>query len=112
MATFEDFQKIQIKVGKIISAEAVEGSAKLLKLQVDFGKDEAGNDIVRQICAGIAKFYPADSLAGKEAVFVFNLEPKVLAGVESNGMILAASSETGPVLLMPDKEVPPGAGIK
>ena len=110
--SFEDFKKIEIKVGKIISAERIEGSDKLLKLEVDSGLSEAGESIKRQIIAGIAQFYAPESLIGKECPFAYNLAPRVLKGLESQGMILCPSGESGPVLLHPDKEVPPGAIIK
>jgi len=103
---FEDFAKLEIRIGKILTAERVEDSNKLLKLQVDFGDEQ------RQILAGIAKFYEPENLVGKECPFAFNLEPKSLGGLESQGMILCPSDETGPVLLHPDKPVPPGAKIK
>ena len=102
---FEDFKKIDIRVGKIISAEKIEGSDKLLKLQVDFGEEK------RQIVSGIAQFYEPDSLIGKECPFAFNLAPKSLMGVESQGMILAADDD-GPVLMSPDKEIKPGSIVK
>ncbi len=103
---FEDFAKLEIRIGKILSAERVENSNKLLKLEVDFGDEK------RQILAGIAKFYTPEDLIGKECPFAFNLEPKSLGGLESQGMILCPSDENGPVLLHPDKPVPPGAKIK
>jgi len=103
---FEDFIKLEIRVGKILSAEKVENSNKLLKLKVDFGTEQ------RQILAGIAKFYELESLVGKECPFAFNLAPKALGGLESQGMILCPSGENGPVLLHPDKEVPPGSIVK
>jgi len=107
MITFEDFKKIEIKIGKIISADRVENSSKLLKLKVDFGLEQ------RQILAGIAKFYEAENLIGKECPFAFNLEPKMLGELESQGMILCASNESGqPVLLHPEKEVAPGSILK
>lgn len=102
---------MEIRIGKIISAEKVENSNKLLKLKVDFGEPDlpAG----RQVLAGIAKFYEPESLIGKECPFAFNLEPKMLGELESQGMILCPSNEDGqPVLLHPDKEVPPGSIIK
>ena len=104
--TFDDFKKIDIRIGKILSAEKVEGSDKLLKLEVDFGEDR------RQIIAGIAQFYAPEALIGKECPFAYNLAPRALAGLESQGMILCPSNEAGPVLLHPDKEVPPGSLIK
>jgi methionine--tRNA ligase beta chain len=106
---FEDFAKLEIRIGKILSAEKVEGSNKLLKLQVDFGGELSSP---RQILAGIAKFYEPESLLGKLCPFAFNLEPKSLGGLESQGMILCPSGENGPVLLHPDKDVPPGCLVK
>jgi len=109
--TFEDFKKLDIRVGKIISAEKVEGSDKLLKLMVDFGF-EGEISVTRQIIAGIAQFYAPEALIGKECPFAYNLAPRVLKGLESQGMILCPSGETGPVLLHPDKEITPGSIIK
>ncbi len=121
--TFDDFKKIDIRIGKILSAERVEGSDKLLKLEVDFGEDR------RQIIAGIAQFYAPEALIGKECPFAYNLAPRILKGLESQGMILCASApdirlssvealSTGPsdngspVLLHPDKEILPGSVVK
>jgi len=107
MITFEDFKKLEIKIGKIISAEKVENSNKLLKLKVDFGSEQ------RQILAGIAKFYEPENLVEKQCPFAFNLEPKMMGELESQGMILCPSDENGqPVLLHPDREVPPGSIVK
>ena len=105
MITIDDFKKIELRVAKIISAERVEGSEKLLKLQVDLGDEK------RQIVAGIGLAYDPDTLAGKQIVVVANLEPRALMGIESQGMLLAAGGNV-PVLLAPDKEVPPGASIR
>lgn len=104
--TFDDFKKLEIKIGKIISAEKVEDSDKLLRLLVDFGTDQ------RQVIAGIAQFYAPEALIGKECPFAYNLAPRVLKGLESQGMILCPSNEDGPVLLHPDNPVPPGSLIK
>lgn len=104
--SFDDFKKIELRIGQIKSAEAVAGSEKLLKLSVDFG--EAGD---KQILAGLAKTYTPDSLIGVRAVFVFNLEPRKLMGLESQGMVLAAESEEGPMILVPYKDAPPGSII-
>lgn len=106
MASYEDFEKIDIRIGEIISAEKVENSNKLLKLQVNFGQEQ------RQILAGIAKNYESEFLKGKKCAFVFNLETKEILGLESQGMILAASSELGPVILIPEKEAEPGSKVK
>ena len=105
MLTFDDFKKVELKVARIIEAEEVSGAEKLLKLQIDLGSEK------RQIVAGIKKSYPAKDLVGKEIAVVVNLEPRMVMGIESNGMLLAASDDTGPVLLRPDKDVPPGSGI-
>lgn len=103
---FEDFKKLEIRVGKIISAEKVEGADRLLKLEVDFTTEK------RQIVSGIAEFYKADDLVNKEFVFIINLEARKFKGIESQGMILAAYDEGRPVLLHPDKEVPAGSIVK
>ncbi len=109
---FEDFAKVELKIVKILEASRIDGSDKLLKLKVSLGL-ESGADLpaVRQVIAGIGKNYEPDFLIGKEIAIVANLEPRMLMGLESQGMILAAKSETGPVVLFPEKEVPPGAGI-
>jgi len=105
MISFEDFQKIELKVAKIIEAEKIEKSEKLLKLIVDLGDEK------RQLVAGIAKYYKPEDLIGKEIVIVANLEPKKLMGIESQGMLLAANVDGKPVILIPEKEVPPGTKI-
>jgi len=107
MISFEDFKKVEIRVGKIIVAERLETSEKILKLEVDFGL-EIGK---RQILAGIAKFYTPETLVGQLCPFVVNLESKIIAGLESQGMILCAD-DGSPVLLHPDKEITPGALIR
>lgn len=104
---YDDFKKVEIKIAKIVEAEEVIGAEKLLKLQIDLGNAEK-----RQIVAGIKKRYEAKGLIGKEIVVVTNLEPRMVMGLESNGMLLAASDEGGPVILMPEREVPPGSGVK
>jgi len=105
MISFKDFQKIELKVAKIIEAEKIERSEKLLKLIVDLGNEK------RQLVAGIAKYYRPQDLIGKEIVIVANLEPKKLMGIESQGMLLAANVDGEPVILIPEKEVPPGTKI-
>jgi methionyl-tRNA synthetase len=110
---FDEFQKVELRVAKVLAAERVEGSEKLLKLQLDAGdKDEAGSSLTRQIVAGIGKVYAPENLVGREIVIVANLEPRKLMGLESQGMLLAASDEAGPVFLMPEHDVPPGSGIR
>ena len=114
MINFEEFKKIELKVAKVLSAERVEGSDKLVRLELDLNeKNEAGLPAVRQVIAGIGKAYSPESLINREIVIVANLEPRALMGLESQGMLLAATDEAGkPVILMPEKEVPPGTVIR
>jgi len=104
----EDFAKIEMRVGKVKSAERVAGADKLLQLQVDIG------DEVRQIVAGLALAYKPEDLVGRKVVVVVNLQPRKLRGVESNGMIVAASSgpDGSPVLAGFLEDVPVGARLK
>ncbi len=104
--SFDDFKKLDIRIGKVISAERVEGADKLIKLQIDFGKEK------RQIVAGMAEFFDPEHFIGKEIPILINLEPRSFKGVESQGMILAADVGGKPVLLHPEKEVPPGSIVK
>lgn len=106
MIAFEDFQKLDLRIGKIIEAYKIEGSEKLLKLSVDLG------EMQRQIIAGIGRQYAPEDLAGRDIVVLVNLEPRNLMGLESQGMLLAAEGEQGPVLLMPDQELKPGSKIR
>ena len=103
---YEDFKKVQIQVGEIISAEPVEGSEKLLKLKVKFNEEE------RQILSGIAKFVSPEQLIGMKVPFVTNLKPRMMMGLESNGMILAAiDTEQNFSLLQVNKEVSSGTHV-
>ncbi len=106
MITFEDFQKLDIRIGKITEAEKVEGADKLLKLQVDIGSEK------RQLVAGIAEFFDPANLIGKQIPILVNLEPKALRGIESQGMILVAEAGGEFALLTPEKEVPPGSRVR
>ena len=104
--SFADFQKLDIRVGKILFAEPVAGSSKLIKLRVDLGGDE------RTIVAGIAAEYSPEELAGKSIAVLANVESKTLMGIESQGMILAADVRGKAVLLHPGKSAPAGSQIK
>ena len=105
--TFEDFKKLDIRIGRVLSAERVEGTDKLIKLQIDLGTEK------RQVVAGMADFLEPDHFTGKEVPVLTNLEPRTLRGVESQGMVLAAEVEGGrPVLLLPEDEVPPGSVVR
>jgi methionyl-tRNA synthetase len=103
--TYDDFKKLELKVAKIVSAEPVPGATKLLKLMIDLGTEQ------RQIVAGIALAYKPAELVGKSIVVVANLAPAVIRGVESNGMLLAATGPTGLALVAPDRETAPGSPV-
>jgi len=111
LINYEDFSKLELRVVKILSAERVEGSEKLLKLTVDSGETDlpAG----RQVIAGIGKQYAPEDLTDKKIIIIANLEPRKLMGLESQGMLLAASTEErGPFLLVPDQDIDPGAEVR
>jgi len=105
----EDFKKVELVVGKILSAEKVPDTDKLLKLEVDFAEEKP-----RQIISGISLFFPDCSvLVGKKCMFVANLEPRIIRGLESQGMILAVSTEDGKFsLLEPSDEISAGSRAK
>jgi len=104
--TIEEFQRIDLRVGKIIEAKKVEGAKRLLQFIVDIG------DEYRQLIAGIAESYKPEDIIGKEIVIVANLKPAVIRGITSNGMLLAASNNDVISILSPDKEMPPGSKVK
>ena len=106
MISFEDFAKVELKTGKVLSAESVEDSEKLIKLIVDIGEQNP-----RQILAGIRMWYDPESLVGKTIIVVANLEPRMMMGLESQGMLLAADGEK-PIPLTTNEEVNPGAKIR
>lgn len=107
MINIEDFFKVEIKMGKILAAERVEGSDKLLKLQIDLGEEKP-----RQILSGIAKAVPdPESIVGKTVPIIANLAPRMMMGMESQGMMLCADGDT-PILLHPAAEVTPGSIVK
>ncbi len=100
--TFEDFKRIEIRVGKILSCEKVENADKLLKLQVDFGEFQ------RQIVSGIAESFTPEELVGKKLPFIVNLEYRKFKGEESQGMLMAIDADEKTVLLEPSAEVKEG----
>jgi len=108
MITIDDFHKVEIKIGEILSAEKVENADKLLRLSVDFGEETP-----RQIVSGIAMYFPdPQTLVGKKCAFCTNLEPRTIRGLESNGMIMAVSTEDGKFsLLEAGPEIPGGTQI-
>ncbi|MBQ2769234.1 MAG: methionine--tRNA ligase [Clostridia bacterium] len=104
--TFDDFVKVQLRVGEIIACEAVPKSNKLLKETVKFGEE------TRTIVSGIAKHYKPEEMVGKKVVFVTNLAPRKVCGILSEGMIMAAEDENGTLaLIVPDKDVESGASL-
>lgn len=107
MINIEDFIKVELKVGTILEVEEIEGSEKLLKLKVDLGEDNP-----RQVLSGIKKWYSKETLEGTQAVFVANLEPRMMMGLESQAMIMATGNDESVVLLRPESPVPPGSKIR
>jgi len=103
----DDFKKLDLRVAKIVAAERVEKSEKLLRLTVAVVDSET-----RTIVAGIGKAYQPETLVGRLIIILANLEPRSLMGIESQGMLLAADSPDGPVILIPEKPVAAGAPIQ
>ena len=104
MINFEDWSKVELRVARVLSAERIEGSEKLLRLEASLGEEK------RQIIAGIGKSYDPENIIGKQIVIVANLEPRSLMGLESQGMIVAVTNDEGrPVLVIPEKEVGEGS---
>lgn len=116
LISIDDVVKLEIKMGKIVTAEKVDGSDKLLKFSVDFGGE------VRTIVSGVAKAYAPEQMVGKMVPVITNLAPRKLKGIESQGMIIYAIDETAdpqtgipghlPIMLNPEKEVPPGSLVQ
>jgi methionyl-tRNA synthetase len=104
--SIEEFAKVQMRVGQVLEAEKVPNSRKLMRLRVDIGIE------VRQVVAGIAEAYQPADLLNKKVVIVANLKPAKLMGIESNGMIVAASDGNRPILVTFSEDVPNGAILK
>jgi len=105
--TIDDFMKVELRVAKVLAAESVPKSTRLLKLHVDVGSEQ------RTLVAGIAESYAPETLVGKTVVIVFNLKPAKLMGIESNGMVLAASPEGGKAIVVTFEEPPaPGTRVR
>jgi methionyl-tRNA synthetase len=107
--TIDDFKKIKAQIGKVLSAEAVPDSDKLIRFELDFGEAQP-----RQILSAIREWYPEpEKLIGKQMLFVVNLAPRKIRGFESNGMLMAVDGLDGtPVFLVPDAEVQPGTTVR
>jgi len=104
--TIDDFKKVVLKVGKVFEATAHTNANKLLVLKVDLGGGET-----RQVVSGIKQWYAPETLVGKSVILVANLAPAMLRGVESQGMVLAASSGDQVILLSPEKDAAPGSKV-
>jgi len=104
--TIDDFAKIDLRVAKVLECEKVEGSDKLLKLQLEVGSEK------RQVVSGISKYYAPEDLVGRSVVLVANLKPVKIRGIESNGMILAADAGDSVVVVTPLSEIPSGSKVR
>ncbi|HEK85019.1 MAG: methionine--tRNA ligase [Candidatus Saccharicenans sp.] len=104
--SFDEFKKMDLRVAKVLAAERVPNTNKLLKLQIDLGSEQ------RQIIAGVAESYSPEELVGKEFIIIANLQPAVIRGIESQGMLLAAEVEGKAIIPFFDREIPPGTKVK
>ena len=104
--TFDEFKRMDLRVGQITKAEGVEGTQKLVKLEVDIGTEK------RQIVAGVAEAYPPETLIGKRIIVVANLKPARIRGVESQGMLLAADVGDRPIIPFFGEDVPAGTKVR
>lgn len=103
---FEDFEKLDLRIGKVLEVTPIPNSKKLMKIMVDFGAEK------RQAVAGLLQYYKPEELVGKKCVFLLNLKRRMLAGVESQCMVLAAEDSQGKIaVLQPEKDVDEGAKI-
>ncbi len=118
MISIDDFAKVELRVGKILSAEKVPETDKLLKLSVHFGvttkEDGTSTEEIRQIISGISAYFPnPQALVGTKCAFCTNLEPRVIKGLESQGMIMAVSTSEGKFsLLRVGEDIPEGTRVK
>ena len=105
--SFEEFQKLDLRIGKILEANQIPGSRNLIRLIVDFGTEK------RQAVAGLLQWYPPQDLAGKKCVFILNLQKRTVMGVESQCMVLAAEDDKGNVtVLQPERDLAEGSKIR
>jgi methionyl-tRNA synthetase len=103
----DEFARVDLKLGKVLGAERIEGADKLLKLRIDLGEAEP-----RQVVAGIAQHYAPEELLGRQVVVVANLKPVKLRGVESRGMVLACVDKDAVRVVYPDQELTPGSKVR
>ncbi|MBP9757455.1 MAG: hypothetical protein KBD06_02555 [Candidatus Pacebacteria bacterium] len=107
MISYEDFAKLDIRIGTVVAVEKIENADKLLKCTIDFGSFGT-----RTIVSGIAEWKHSEDLVGRQLPYIVNLAPRMLRGVESQGMLIAASDDHGVALILPEREVPPGTKLK
>lgn len=107
LISYDDFAKLDVRIGTVVAAEMVPEADKLIQCTVDFG--ELGK---RTIVSGIAAWKKPEELVGKQFPYVVNLEPRVLRGVTSEGMLIAASDENGVALIAPERSVPAGTKLR
>jgi methionyl-tRNA synthetase len=106
--TIDEFSKLEARIGVVLSAEAVDGSEKLIRFMLDFGEEKP-----RQILSGIKAWYEPETLIGKKMLFVINLAPRKMMGLVSQGMLMAVDGLDGePVFLIPEKDVAPGSRVR
>lgn len=106
--SYDDFKKLDARLGKILVAEVVPDADKLIRFEIDFGEESP-----RQILSGIREWYAPEDLVGKFGLFVINLEPRKIRGFESHGMLMAVDGLDGePVFLVPDRAVHPGTKVR
>ena len=105
--SYDDFAKLDIRVAKIIATEPIEGKFRIIKGRIDLGNDDQ-----RDVIIGGAQYYQLEDIVGKTVIVIANLEPKKMAGVESNAMLLAADVDDKPFWLTVNEDVPLGSPIK
>lgn len=105
--SYDDFAKLDIKVAKIIGTEPIEGKSRIIKGRIDLGNDDQ-----RDVIIGGAQYYKPEDIVGKIVIVIANLEPKKMAGIESNAMLLAADVDDKPFWLTVTEDVPLGSQIK
>ena len=105
--SYDDFVKLDIRVAKIIATESIEGKSRIIK-----GKIDLGNDDQRDVIIGGAQYFQPEDIVGKIVIVLTNLEPKKIAGVESNAMLLAADIDDKPFWLTVNEDIPLGSPIK
>jgi methionine--tRNA ligase beta chain len=111
--SYEEFKKMDMRVGTIMEVEPVPETDKLLRCQIDFGEvDETGAKKLRQIISGIKEYYPdVGVLVGKQVLYIINLEPRTIKGFESNGMLMAVGDDQ-PIFLIPEEKVNSGSKVR